>query len=283
MMTLTDKQKQLLRNNIDYIEHNEFQELFDNLSESDRSDMSQILLNADIDFLPYMNTIPERTFGSQWQLDSIRIPPSIKTIDQAAFFGCKHLQHVIISGSNVEIGAFAFGGCSTLSDVQFDDTIKFAAKNPFSYNYELDTATIQRVINQTVLSGASNNHISLYGYATMHNLKQITIPSQIEVISSECFQSCTGLKEVTIEYGCIAISTSSFEGCTSLSKITLPKSIKVITALAFHNTPNLTEILYKGSKEDWDYMSDTSDLKAFDKPNRRSKIHVKGDNFDIEI
>lgn len=282
MMTLTEKQKYLLKDNMDYIQHNEFQELFDNLDKSDRRDMSQILLNADIDFLPYMTTIPERTFGDQWQLDSITIPPSIKTIDIAAFFGCKNLQHVIISGSNVEVGPLAFGGCSTLSDVQFDDSVKFSALNPFAYNYELDTFTLQRVINQTKLNGAGT-HIDLFGYATMHNITEITIPSQIENITGECFQSCTGLKEVTIEYGCRSIGISAFEGCTKLGKITIPKSVLILNSLAFYNTPQLTEIVYKGSKDEWDYMLSHSSAEAFDKSSRRSKIHVKGDNFDLEI
>lgn len=282
MMTLTEKQKYLLKDNMDYIQHNEFQELFDNLDTSDRRDMSQILLNADIDFLSYMDTIPERTFGDQWQLDSITIPPSIKTIDKAAFFGCKNLQHVIISGSNVEVGMLAFGGCSTLSDVQFDDSVKFSALNPFAYNYELDTFTLQRVINQTKLNGAGI-HIDLYGYATLHNITEITIPSQIENITGECFQSCTGLKEVTIEYGCRAIGTGAFAGCTKLGKITIPKSVLTLNSLAFHNTPQLTEIVYKGSEDEWEYMLIHSSAEAFDKSSSRSKIHVKGDNFDLEI
>lgn len=155
--------------------------------------------------------------------------------------------------------------------------------NPFSYNYELDTATIQRVINQTKLGGAYGRHIDLYGYSTMHNLKKVTIPSQIEGIATECFQSCTGLEEVTIEYGCKFLSTSAFEGCTKLRKVTLAKSVLVIKSLAFHNTPQLTEIVYKGSKDEWDYLITYADARAFDNPNRRSKIHVKGDNFDIEI
>ncbi len=282
MMTLTEKQKYLLKDNVDYIQHNEFQELFDKLDKSDRRDMSQILLNADIDFLPYMTTIPERTFGDQWQLDSITIPPSIKTIDIAAFFGCKNLQHVIISGSNVEVGPLAFGGCSTLSDVQFDDSVKFSALNPFAYNYELDTFTLQRVINQTKLNGAGN-HIDLFGYATMHNITEITIPSQIENITGECFQSCTGLKEVTIEYGCRSIGAGAFAGCTKLGKITIPKSVLILNSVAFHNTPQLTEIVYKGSKDEWDYMLSHSSAEVFDKASSRSKIHVKGDNFDLEI
>lgn len=280
MMTLTEKQKYLLKDNVDYIQHNEFQELFDNLDKSDRRDMSQILLNADIDFLPYMTTIPERTFGDQWQLDSITIPPSIKTIDKAAFFGCKNLQHVIISGSNVEVGPLAFGGCSSLSDVQFDDSVKFSALNPFAYNYELDTFTLQRVINQTKLNGAGNQ-IDLYGYATLHNITEITIPSQIENIVGECFQACTGLKEVTIEYGCRSIGTGAFEGCMKLEKITIPKSVLILSSRVFHNTPQLTEIVYKGSKDEWDYMLSHPSAEAFDK--YRSKIHVKGDNFNLEI
>lgn len=280
MMTLTEKQKYLLKDNMDYIQHNEFQELFDNLDTSDRRDMSQILLNADIDFLPYMATIPERTFGDQWQLDSITIPPSIKTIDKAAFFGCINLQHVIISGSNVEVGPLAFGGCSILSDVQFDDSVKFSALNPFAYNYELDTFTVQRVINQTKLNGAGA-HIDLYGYATLHNITEITIPSQIENITGECFQSCTGLKEVTIEYGCRSIGTGTFAGCTKLGKITIPKSVLTLSSRVFHNTPQLTEIVYKGSEDEWDDMLIHSSAEAFDK--YRSKIHVKGDNFNLEI
>ena len=282
MMTLTKKQKYLLKDNMDYIQHNEFQELFDNLDASDRRDISQILLNADIDFLPYMTTIPERTFGDQWQLDSITIPPSIKTIDKAAFFGCKNLQHVIISGSNVEVGMLAFGGCSTLSDVQFDDSAKFSALNPFAYNYELDTFTLQRVINQTKLNGAGN-HIDLYGYATLHNITEITIPSQIENITGECFQSCTGLKEVTIEYGCRSIDTGAFAGCTKLRKITIPKSVLLLNSRVVHNTPQLTEIVYKGSEDEWDDMLIHSSAEAFDKASSRSKIHVKGDNFNLEI
>lgn len=280
MMKLTDKQRQLLKNNIDYIEHNEFQELFDKLDTADRAPLSEVLSNANIDFLPYMKSIPERLFGSQSFLESIVIPHSIERIDMAAFFGCKNLQHVTILGSDIQVGPYAFGNCPILSDVQFNSKVKFSPLNPFNYNYELDTFTLQRVINQTNSPGKT---INLYGYGHLHKLKQVTIPAHIGGIDTSCFESCTGLEEVNIEYGCKEIFTAAFQGCIKLRKVTLPKSIIKIGVHAFSNTPQLTEIIYKGSKDEWDYMITNSRLAAFDRPDKRSKIQVKGDNFDLEM
>ena len=50
------------------------------------------------------------------------------------------------------------------------------------------------------------------------------------------------------------IGNSAFRGCTSLKRVVLGKEVKKICNAAFMDCNNLTQIVYKGSKTEWEQI-----------------------------
>lgn len=66
------------------------------------------------------------------------------------------------------------------------------------------------------------------------------------------FACSLNIKEITIPNNINIIGWSAFADCEDLKSIHIPKSVISINELAFDNCYNLTDIYYEGSKEDWD-------------------------------
>ena len=96
------------------------------------------------------------------------------------------------------------------------------------------------------------------------NLWRVTIPANVETISSTTFSGCTGLVNVTFEKGsrltsitgdCVkdsgnrVTSYGAFLECTSLTKIEIPASVTTIGSGAFHDCSSLEIVSFEeGSK-----------------------------------
>jgi hypothetical protein len=81
-------------------------------------------------------------------------------------------------------------------------------------------------------------------------LKNMTIPSSVEVIGDDCFYECKSLCEVTFETGSKLqrIETLAFRE-TGLKKMTIPSSVEVIGEFCFSSCESLSEVTFeRGSK-----------------------------------
>lgn len=58
------------------------------------------------------------------------------------------------------------------------------------------------------------------------------------------------IEKYEIPYGVNTIKDNAFDG-SNLKSIKIPKSIKSINFYAFNDCTSLTDVYYKGSKEDW--------------------------------
>lgn len=99
--------------NIDLIEDNNFDELF---SRAYRCllvpDVTYMLYKSNIEFLPFMEFIVTEQFKYCNELESITIPPNIKTIGRDAFNYCKNLKQVNFS-ANSNVTAIATSALQT--------------------------------------------------------------------------------------------------------------------------------------------------------------------------
>lgn len=150
---------------------------------------------------------------------SVKIPDSVTTIGHHAFMDCTSLTSVTIPNSVTEIGFNAFSGCKSLESVTIPERV-----------------TIIR-----------------YGaFGGCKSLESVTIPGSATEIAEVVFSGCSSLKSVTILNGLEAISDGLFSGCTSLETITLPQSIKGIYDGAFRDCTSLKNVIFNGTKEEWD-------------------------------
>src|SRR5574344_1819111 len=136
--------KALDNNDFDYI-YQEYEKI--NFGVTTRtSDLTQVFLKSNIDFLPYITEIYKEMFRGLdiksiaipnnikiinknsflycETLDSVTIGDSVTDIKDFAFYACKSLKSVIIPSSVTKIGAEAFSNCKSLSSIIYQDTKK---------------------------------------------------------------------------------------------------------------------------------------------------------------
>ena len=116
--------KDFIEENIDLIEDNKWEEVYNNASElplSSREALTSILLEADIDPLNYLNYIPDFYLAGQ-DINSFNIPSHIKRINKFAFYYCTSLTNVTIPDSVTSIGYVAFHSCYSLTSIKFNGT-----------------------------------------------------------------------------------------------------------------------------------------------------------------
>lgn len=72
----------------------------------------------DLDLSDANSTVlPKNAFHSRHQLEHIKLPKILKTIESQAFFACDKLQEITIPASVTNIGEAAFSGCKGLESV----------------------------------------------------------------------------------------------------------------------------------------------------------------------
>lgn len=73
------------------------------------------------------------------------------------------------------------------------------------------------------------------------NLRSVTIPEGVNLISYYAFNGCSNLTSITIPDGVTSIGEFAFRGCSSLTSITIPDSVKSIDSGIFQDCNKLIQ------------------------------------------
>lgn len=96
---------------------------------------------------------------------------------------------------------------------------------------------------------------SQFAFKRTKTLTGILLPSTFAGFTGWTFIWCSGLKEITIPDGVDALYTQEFCGCSSLESATIPNSVQKIGQAAFSGCTNLNEIIFKGTKAEWEAIT----------------------------
>ena len=124
-------------------------------------------------------------------------------------------------------------------------------------------------LNNIIISEKSNLEIIKNSAFTGAKITKLIIPSSVKIIEEKAFQSCEMLKTINVEENSKlqTLGKEVFSYCVRLKTITLPKSLKEIGPNIFFYCQNLKDIVYLGTKEDWNMM----------------KIETPNDNINEDI
>lgn len=156
------------------------------------------------------------------------IPKGVKSIRNYAFMGRANLNNITIPASVTSIGERIFEYCDSLEEIKVDaDNATFDSRN--NCNAIMESAT------NTLIAGCGKT----------------VIPEGIETIGDSAFERVKTLTHVTIPKSVTEIRGYAFERCENLSTVNLQKGIQTIGYGAFTECVGLTNLIFCGTKADW--------------------------------
>lgn len=173
-------------------------------------------------------SIVDRAFSYCNNLVDVALPNSVTRIGAGAFLYCLNLESVTIPDSVKYIGDFAFFRCALLSSVYITD-ISAWCNIDFASDYKYD-----RVYNYSSPFQSSESDVALY--LNGEKITDLIIPDDITSISSNVFW-----------------------GNKALTSITIPTSVTNIQESAFECCYRLTDIYYRGTKDEWEKIKYSPD------------------------
>lgn len=245
-----------LPESIIYISPTAFQ-YCDNLKELHISDMDSYM-NIDFGYSGKFNLSNPMFFADILHLNgelitSIVVPDYIDTIYSGAFDGCENLENITLPDGITSIGEAAFRGCYNLSSLTIPKNVKsIDARN---------WANIKKLIIQDLKAymevGFSGTKIMAEEiYYQDKLLTELIVPDGITYITDDIFSwwnnYSSSLEKVVIPSSVKYIGENAFTYCTNLKQVEFSKNLLFIDSYAFSGCHNITNVLYDGTKEEWD-------------------------------
>lgn len=227
---MNEELKVFIESNIDLIDNNDFQTLFDKCEYIYRAALCKILYSADIQPLNHMCSVVNGMFFENDELTEIIIPEGIEKIERDAFADCYNLKTLNLPSTLKWVEEDAFQACSNLHTVTYRGSVEDWCYIVFEGLVECDELYIEGQLVQN-----------------------LTIPSSVTRIGSGTFVGKGSLESVVIDDGVVEIGTEAFGDCPNLKTVEIGKTVKVIEAFAFSDCRSLTEVFIPRSVKTIDY------------------------------
>ncbi len=242
----------------------------------------------DIDLTVNYDAIEEGTFQRCTSLPCFYVKPAVKYIGTSAFQGCTNIKKLSFHGATsigkkafyecenlstiesidndanfVDIGDYAFFGCSSLSELPGKSELKTIGNSAFGSCTALTKLDLHNYSNLTSIGNDAFANCKLLEtavfpenlttlgkrtFANCHALKEVELNSKKLTTIPQAAFATTGITEIKIPEGVTDIDDAAFYTCKSLTKVTLPKSVTTIGDKAFGACTSLKNVEYNGTK-----------------------------------
>lgn len=139
-------------------------------------------------------------------LKSVTFTKGVKEIGSRAFFGCKVLDKLTISGEMTSIGTEAFNGCESLSELVIEDSREelTIGSDAFS-NCKIENLYLGRTVK------SSGSYYDKYGvFSGNNNLKSVELGRYVTEIADYEFRDCPNIHSLTVGVGVRTIAKDAF-------------------------------------------------------------------------
>uniref|UniRef100_A0A6C0JZV4 Uncharacterized protein n=1 Tax=viral metagenome TaxID=1070528 RepID=A0A6C0JZV4_9ZZZZ len=184
-------------------------------------------------------------FAGFSKLTSITIPPSVKYINDIAFYNCTSLQQINIPSSISSISTNAFRACNSLTSINYQESVNNNIRNiyiPTGYTIisqgigNMKPEYLPNIDNIVFDSPCNVTSIETNGFYGFSRLLSITIPSSVTSIGDNAFDGCSSLQIVVLPATC-ATTPYSFQGTSAGLKIIYAKNTNTsITTITIPST-----------------------------------------------
>ena len=206
-----------------------------------------------------VTTIDSKSFFNCTDLQGIQIPPTIKVIEDSAFYGCRYvyvniadigawcniefgdmyanpcifhgsfnlngrsITNLVIPETVTEIKDYAFMGCNYITSVVIPEGVTRIGLNAFHTCSRLTSIVIPESVTEF---GPSV-------FVSCRSLVDITLPPHITSIPENLLLDCEELPSINIPNGVVSIGERAFDSCFKLDSVLIPESVTSIGYFAF--------------------------------------------------
>ena len=178
-------------------------------------------------------------YGSK-NLKSIKLPNTVVSIGEGAFWYSKKLETVNIPNGVTVLNDNLFIACESLKRINIPDSVERIGKSVFWGCKKLKSIVIPDTVS----------YIDEFAFISCLNLKTVTLSNNLNFLSKGLFNDCSKLVEIKLPNRLIEINQMAFSGCKSLEFLSLPNTVLYIGTDAFYLCSKL-KIEYKGSVDNW--------------------------------
>lgn len=213
-----------------------------------------------------VETIGNGAFYDCRDLERITLPSALQTLSPVTFYDCTALSEVTFPASLKTIESSAFSGCRNLSKVKLPASLKAIQSSVFHRCSALKTVSYDGSLEQWNDITANND---VLGYScpslvtddytaqfipVKDDLFAEPIPKKTVTITKYTGKESTVILPSTISIWPVTkIGEDAFQDNTTITSVTIPASVTEIGANAFAGCTNLTSVNYIGG--DWSKLT----------------------------
>lgn len=235
-----------------------------------------------------LETIGDRSFTRCLALESLTIPSTVASISEAAFYDCTGLQTVeVLATEPPTLKAVVFQNilvpitipCN--SCMTYQQSTAWAAQNIVdpcntnsfvlnSYFYSIiarsksvaepDTVSVDGYIGEEVNMDIASSivyndkkyivkKIKDSAFSGNKRITTLHIPSSIDTVGANAFNSCTALVNITIDKGVLCLDKQAFYSCTSAENISIGEGLLSLGDRCFAHCKKMTSFVLPATLE----------------------------------
>ncbi len=150
--------------------------------------------------------VSSRAFRSS-KMNSVRIPPSVFSVDPYAFADCTGLEILDLSEGLINIGDGAFRGCKSLGEVTIPASLAYIGQYAFSGDSSLDHANL-------IGNGLT---VSDNAFKNCDSMSYVLLSDSVEAVNGNAFKDCSALCGLSVSAATKNIASSAFSGCDAVT------------------------------------------------------------------
>lgn len=241
------------------------------------------------------NTIPEKAFYNNKNIQTIYLSTSIDAIDKQAFLGSMIFSTISFADNLTKIGEEAFKDCQNLIETPYISNISIIEKGVFencinltslnvilSYLIEVKEAAFRNCKNLSITLESDLERIGDYAFENVKSVRwneyekfklshigtnalkgcqncSFDFKNVPYLKELPCFEGYTNINSITLPPNVKEIPEGTFKGCTSLQYVTMNEKIERIAENAFSDS-RMTELYVPVNKTPEVYANSFNDF-----------------------
>ncbi|MBQ7295293.1 MAG: leucine-rich repeat protein [Clostridia bacterium] len=200
-------------------------------------------------------------------ITKLTLPSTLTDLEENAFYYCKKLKTVVLSGKNPALTLdeqgvlynkdktelIIFPAKSSVTEYTLPETVKKIWSYAFAYNSTLKSVTVNEGVTE----------IGEYAFHCCKGMTSLSLPQSLETIGASAFRACTKIESVVVGEKVKRLPTYTFAYCTRLKNVTLPKGLETISSKVFYQCYAIEEIVIPNVRSiGYDAFWDLKSLKA---------------------